>query len=99
LDLYEFLIHHRFILDDGAYDFYRNKVDGALAGVQTDRLARLRLREQQMDAAAQAVQMALSKENGANAVAALAPLGNSSAHVAHLWTVSNARALLEAFAR
>ncbi|MBI4471891.1 MAG: HAMP domain-containing histidine kinase [Acidobacteria bacterium] len=101
LDLYQFLIGHRFILDDDTYDFYRGKVEETLAtvqaafdGLQTDLLARLRIRERQMNSVATPLRAALSKVTGADALVAMMPIGGG-AHAAHVWTISNARALLE----
>ena len=62
LDLYEFLLAHRFILDDDTYDFYRQRIDEALATAAPDvesgqgpLLARLRAREQQVNSLAVSV--------------------------------------------
>ena len=62
LDLYEFLIAHRFVLDDDTYDFYRQRVDEALTDASHDLdpgqralLALLRPREQQVSSLAASV--------------------------------------------
>jgi hypothetical protein len=53
LDLYQFLVTHRFILDDDTYTFYRRELDGTLTQIQqefdpiqADVLLRLRAGEQ-----------------------------------------------------
>ncbi len=102
LDLYEFLIGHRFILDDDTYDFYRSEFEETLAHIQadldrtqTDFLARLRNRAQQVNSVAIPLRAALSDVSGANSIVATVAVGSTGAQVAHVWTISNARALIE----
>jgi signal transduction histidine kinase len=94
LDLYQFLVAHRFILDDDTYAFYRRELDGTLTQIQqeldpiqADLLPRLRAREQLSNSIA-----ALLRAPNALVTTAI---GSTGAQVAHVWTISNVRALLE----
>src|SRR5205085_1313456 len=88
LDLYDFLIGHRLILDEDTYAFYRGEIDGPLIQVQPELLGRLRSREQQLNSIATLL-------HAPNAIVSMTPLGSTSAQAAHVWTMSNVRALLE----
>jgi signal transduction histidine kinase len=95
LDLYQFLVAHRFILDNDTYAFYRRELDGTLTQIQheldpiqADLLPRLRAREQQSNSMAALLR-------APNALVTTTALGSTGAQVAHVWTISNVRSLLE----
>jgi signal transduction histidine kinase len=93
LDLYRFLIGHRFILDDDTYAFYRGAAEKPLSELQREFddiqrkvVASLRTRERLLDSIAMPLR--------ANAAVRMTQIGNSGTHMAHVWTVSSVRALL-----
>ncbi len=95
LDLYQFLVVHRFILDDDTYTFYRRELDGTLTQVQqgldpiqADLLSRLRAREQWLNS----ITALLRAPNG---LVTKTAIGSTGAQAAHIWTISNVRTLLD----
>ena len=88
IGLYEFLLTHRFIIDEDTYSFYKSKVDEQLTHAAPDRLEPLRRREQQLDAAAPLLAAALSGNNKSDRVMRLPKS-------AHVWTLANVTTLLE----
>lgn len=88
IDVYRFLINHRFILDQDTYDFYKNATKDAVAQLPPDSVTLLRSREQVIESVATSVRTAA-------ATVAIIPVGSAGAQVAHPWTVVNAKTLLE----